>query len=315
MLLLNDIKKPVLETMANYVGLKGFLEIKWKEIWQEPLIFRADVEFWHTLFSDDFGEYLFMNKGKPIHLQDFKLTTWLPFIPGLYYKRSAVDNFQLDPKILRKDEGSIILDMKSKTEYVLNGFANIRYDRIKIGNEIYLMLNAYTSSNTCLGIPVLIRDRDFNFQNLHDIEKRMKFEIHGVLDYFVSDDEKFQFAPFANKIPVIKAEHRFAVKETGEHLGEAEASAWSLVDIWDNKFKKPCCVFSSIRIGDRNSIRDANNFIKDYIQNEYRTKKYNIVTDYDEISPSLNAEFGIRDISRNELLIHKFRDIRKRYNL
>ena len=171
--LLNDVGKLALETMANYVGLRGYLNIRWKEAWQDPLVFNNEINFWETLFENDYGEFLFVNKGRPIYLKHFRLSTWVPFIPGMFYKRSTIDGYRFSGRVLRHDKGEIILNMSSKTEFVMNGFANVRYERVEIDNESYLLLNAFTTSNSALGIPVLVRDRDLDLHNLRRIAKKL----------------------------------------------------------------------------------------------------------------------------------------------
>jgi len=311
----DDQKKFLLFQLANYFGLKGFLEVKWKEFWQEPLTFNSDLQFWQTLFADDYGEFLFRNQGRSVVLRHFKLTTWLPFVPGLEYKRSVVDNYIFNQRVLRRDDGHIIFDMHTKNDYVLNGYSSVRFDRIELDNEYYLILNAYTSTQSTLGIPVLVRARDINLHNLDDLQSRFTFEIHGILDYYTTNDKRFQFAPSSNKIPIIKAAFRLAMVETDSHTEETEASAWALVDVWDERVKKPYCIFSSFSVGNKDDRKRANGFLKDYFRREYNTSKYNIITDYDEISPELNSDFGIRDIGANESLFYKFIDLKKRYRL
>jgi hypothetical protein len=170
----DDAKKFVLHQMANYLGLRGLLEIKWKELRHEAITFRQDIEFWERLFRDDYGEFLFHNKGMPVTLRHFKLSTWLPFVPGLFYRRAHVENYQFRSNILRSDNGYIIFDADTKTDLVINGFSNVRFDRMKVDNDDCLLLNAYTSHNSCYGIPVLVRDRDIDVQNLEDINTRFK---------------------------------------------------------------------------------------------------------------------------------------------
>lgn len=311
----DDQKKFILSQMASYFGLKGFLEVKWKEFLQDPLIFNSDLQFWQELFAEDYGEFLFRNQGRAVMLRHFKLTSWLPFIPGLEYKRSIVDNYIFNQRVLRKENGHIVFDRETKNEYVLNGYSSVRFDRFELDGEYHLLLNAYTSPQSTLGIPVLVRTRDINLHNLDDLQSRFTFEIHGILDYYTTQDKKFQFAPTSNKVPVIKAAYRLAMVETGDHAEETEASAWALVDVWDNRVRKPYCIFSSFNIGNREDRKHANRRIQDYFKNEYNTSKYTIITDYDEISPGLNSEFGIRDIGANELMFYKFIDLRKRYKL
>jgi hypothetical protein len=149
----------VMKVLANYYGLKDYLEVRFydtfqpqniKRIWAYPRGTNVSGEeyFWKEISTGSILE------DQMIELRHFQISSWFPRKPGMYWTYSAALARREAHRrhITYQDRDSIVFDVWGKTlmtELGGVGCVNFRKDREQV------LITATASGYTERGIPLL----------------------------------------------------------------------------------------------------------------------------------------------------------------
>lgn len=308
--------------ISEYLGIPEYLNFKVAASkYGRPYVCDDAQQFWTDAKNrsrDDRGKY-YVHNGKAIRLENFNLTEWFPWSPGLYWNNPHGDSPRWDSRNVDFSEKltdiGILnrpLSEMQKTLAVLSGVGAIRMlEHNKPNSKIKIkVLGATTedkeyqgSLSTSGGIPVVMSERAYESvkDEIEDEGVIKARQIEGICAEipFVGG----RVADVAVNIPkyciYVEHENRIGKTDPGENVTSA---GFSLVEDEQGDYY---FAFSSFYVKDDQGPIKASEFLYDYI----KERNGKALTDFDEKTTRLPATFPITDIATRGIDYSKIRTL------
>jgi hypothetical protein len=291
-------------TAQDYVKLPGYRALAAPTPSATAIVreYRDEKDFWADVlgYSDPARR---PRAGELIVLHGFRLSAWVPRVPGLFWK---VESLQLRAAArgerLAPGAGLGLYTPVGKTLQVLGGIGNVRLLPSATGRVIC----ASSSGYYWRGVPVLVQDQAW--QMYGDVEAGLEVDLRGV--WSPMPREYAQALGGDAGIP----RYCLAVSRHDDITPRKEAwpgssSAWSLFEYRgsDDRLRYDF-VYCTFEINRRSPLRrpteeDAHNtdeaaeFLRDYLR-QYHGEA---LTDFDEEMPHFNALLPISELMSQQV--------------
>ncbi|MGD1994900.1 MAG: hypothetical protein PVI59_17030, partial [Anaerolineae bacterium] len=267
-----------LRTVQDYVKLPGYYASAEAEPTPALREYRSEKDFWYETLGhrEDIEP---PQAGDAISLTKFRLSEWVPRVPGLYWKDESLKlRDAARYEILQTDRRFTVYSPAGKTMHILGGVGNVRL--LPSGQS--QLLCASSSGEYWRGVPILLEGDAF--QEYRDAPDGIIVSLEGRWRPLPAEYAR-QLGSDAG-IPryclVVDAADHVAVLNDGSSWSwKCQSSAWTLFEYRDEdnlpRYDFAYCTFRAFR-SRADHLRDASHFIRDYIDQRHGT----VLTDFDQ---------------------------------
>jgi hypothetical protein len=255
-----------------------------KDFWYEALGYRKDAEP--------------PRAGDAVTLTKFRLSEWVPRVPGLYWKDESLklrDGARFET--LQTDHRFAIYSPAGKTMHILGGVGNVRL--LPSGQS--QLLCASSSGEYWRGVPVLLEGEAF--QEYRDAPDGIVVSLEGRWRPLPAEYAR-QLGSNAG-IPryclvIDAADHVTVLNDGSSWSWKCQSSAWTLFEYRgeDNlpRYDFAYCIFRAFR-SKTGHLEEATYFIRDYVERRHGT----VLTDFDQEIPQFDAWLPINELMSREV--------------
>jgi hypothetical protein len=279
----------LIKAMVSYFELKNYLSFFQDQINRKKIMeiqaytkdrdYSGEKFFWEKVLT---GQLV---KGQRLKLFNFQVSPWFPRKPGTYwtYGAAIAREQALKLHVERAEDNLIVFDRWGKTlmtEIGGLGSVNLRKDRATV------LFTLTASGHTDRGIPIVCPRKMWNqIENEMRAEGHIELDVRGTLTSLPLEYDSYLLrSPGLPKI-VVSLDSIQNLKVSDLRI---VTSPWALFETSD--FDMPYgFVYVTHHLGRDDSRRPAN-WIRNYVE-EHDGQA--ILTDFDEETNSLNAEFPL----------------------
>lgn len=304
----------LLSDISNYFRVYEFLKVKAKSLKNGAILIEDEEDFWKKVLGDRFlnetdGETL--NNGTVLKFENMFLTDWAPKLPGgIWTKKgnSRAFGFREELDLLQVGERMHpIIHPDAKSRRINSGFGSIRVNPIGNDSDYFNYMNLVSPKywNTDFGIPVIVPKsvyQEFIAKSKRGAPWVEKLEgililneqlpvsnfISNSIGHKLSDEIENELTnmPHLPKCYLyIPSRLNIEIKTNDTH---PVTTAWTMFETRRNDYGLTYCHFNPF---EKDAFEGVSDFLEEYSKRFDGTK---IVTDYDGITPRLNAKVNLK---------------------
>jgi len=317
---INKIVGPLIGTLSGYFNLKEYGRVLYKESRGKIHEYNQEEQYW----KDAIGENYFYQPSQRklyqdnlVKMVDYEITEWFPRWTGRKWTQRGQEYRKRAFEDLINKSGYNVYSPRGKSRMILGGLGSIRLKHRK--KENYKVLCATSSGKCDAGIPLVVSNEVYNkIKDEIDNEGSIKADVEGFYsqlpikwDDTVIDTPGFEMSKKVKSwigasyyVPqyCLYIGSRLQIKKRKSE-SNVQATAWALYGCNDSNPLPYSYTFHSFDPKDGNSIKEAEEFIKEYVA---KFGGRGILTEFDEEILRFPSEYPLSKVMESN--VNKFNE-------
>jgi hypothetical protein len=314
MSMIEKVVGPLFGSLSGYFNLPAYLKEKWTEHKHGLKSYFSEEEYWKDAIGIDFHmpSKQTLKEGDIVELQAFELSEWFPRAPGAFWTRHGSEfRAQAQQEIESQQSEMLIFTPRGKQYMMQGGMGTQRLNSQGIDKAKYKILGATSSGKCSRGIPLILAENVYDHIRSDLLtEGALRATLKGVYTPLPIPQDEILLKAAGVSMPVelqdwvsrsffvprfcLLVESSINIQRM-QTTGTMRADAWSVYRDDGGDYGWTYCQFDPANEG---SLQRAVSFLHEYAHSHSNSGRVSFVTEFDETTPRLNAEWNIKDVLR-----------------